>query len=251
VDEPLIHCVREVVGVPYQQRITRDSLVDQVVERVRTQILTGELPPGSLLPPERDFAARLGVTRTSLKHALVRLAEARLVETRHGIGTRVADYQRSAGLDLLPTLLALHGADWLPEIFEARREVGALLAARAAERVTAPRWAELRALLDLVRGAADTDEVQLAECEVHRTIAEMGDNRVYGLLANGLLGAYLEVRQLFREPFADPAVAADRLAPMVEAIAGGDPQGAAAAADAYLALTQRLMLGEPVPEDGS
>jgi DNA-binding FadR family transcriptional regulator len=59
------------------------------------------------------LAAAYGVTRTSLKHALVRLVQAGLLETRHGVGTRARDYARHAGPDLLPMLVAHAGPDWL------------------------------------------------------------------------------------------------------------------------------------------
>ena len=224
-------------------RIARDSLVDALVARLRADVLSDRYPPGALLPPERELAAAYGVTRTSLKHALVRLAQAGLVETRHGVGTRVCDYARDGGPDLLPMLVAHAGPDWLGEIFEARREIGALVAARAATHAAGPDRARLRELLAEVRAAPDADAAQLAECEAHRVLAAACGNRVYALLVNSLLSAYLAVREGFVEPFRDPGAAAERLAPLVEAVCAGEPAGAYAAATEYLSRTERLMLG--------
>jgi DNA-binding FadR family transcriptional regulator len=211
------------------------------MERLRGDVLAERYPPGSLLPPERELAATYGVTRTSLKHALVRLAQAGLLETRHGVGTRVRDYSRHAGPDLLPVLVAHAGPDWLGEVFEARREIGALIAAKAASAGTDPQ--RLRALVRTVATAGSPDEAQTAECEVHRMLAESCGNRVYVLLVNSLLNAYLEVRQLFQAPFQDPPEAARRLAPLVDAVCAGDAASARDEAARYLTDTERLMVG--------
>ncbi len=227
--------------------LPRDTLVDALVIRLRTDVLANRYPPGSYLPPERELAAGYGVTRTSLKHALVRLVEAGLLETRHGVGTRVRDYRRHAGPDLLPFLVESAGSDWLPEIFEARREMGALIAQRAAAHASAEQRAALRALRERVASAPDADAAQLAECEVHRTLAAACGNRVYELMVNSLLRAYEEVRQLFAAPFADPAAAADRLTALVEAVHAGDGATAQAAAEDYYARTEQLMLGKDQP----
>jgi DNA-binding FadR family transcriptional regulator len=191
---------------------------------------------------ERELARAYGVTRTSLKHALVRLGQMGLVETRHGVGTRVRDYRRDGGWELLP-LLVSSDPGWLGEIFEARREIGILLAGQAAQHRTDADCARLAELLDAVRIAPDADATQLADCEVHRAVAAASGNRVYLLLANGLLDAYLRVREFFQRPFLDAGTAAERLAPLVHAVRAGDVPGARAAAEHYLTETQRLMLG--------
>ncbi|BFU45099.1 FadR/GntR family transcriptional regulator [Krasilnikovia sp. MM14-A1004] len=230
--DPLIH-----------SPIARDSVVDTLVARLRADVLAERYAPGTLLPPERELAAGYGVTRTSLKHALVRLVEAGLLETRHGVGTRVRDYRRTAGPDLLPFLITLDGPSWLAEIFAARREIGSLIAARAAEHAGAADRARLLRLRDEIAAAPGGDPAQRAEAEVHRALATASGNRVYELLVNSLLRAYDDVRQLFVAPFADPAAAAQRITPLIEAVRAGNPTAAHAYADAYYLCTERLMLG--------
>ncbi len=218
-------------------------MVDALVARIRADILNGRYPPGSLLPPERSLAESYGVTRTSLKHALVRLAQTGLIATKHGVGTRVLDYARLRSLELLPELVMADAPGWFVEIFETRREIGALVAARAAERAADPHRARLTDLLERVRDAADADAAQVAECDVHRVLGEACGNRVYRILVDTLLDAYMPVRGLFVQPFTDPPAAAARLAPVIEAVLTGDPARAHTAATAYLAETERLMLG--------
>ncbi|MEU4494249.1 GntR family transcriptional regulator [Streptomyces sp. NBC_00210] len=223
------------------EALPRETIVDVLEGRLREDILAGRHPAGSYLPPERQLADGYGVTRTTLKHAFGRLVQAGLLETKHGVGTRVRDYARLGGADLLP-MLVRHSPDWIGEIFEVRRTVGALIAARAAARATQQQRDELRGLLEAVRLAEGGDGAQLADIEVHRALARATGNRVYALLTNTLFNAYLPVRAALVGPFLDAGVAHDRLEPVVEAVAAGDEDGARRAAEAYLTATERIML---------
>ncbi|MEU6253996.1 GntR family transcriptional regulator [Streptomyces sp. NPDC047043] len=223
------------------EALPRETIVDVLEARLREDILAGRHPAGSYLPPERSLAGGYGVTRTTLKHAFGRLAQAGLLETRHGVGTKVRDFIRLGGADLLP-MLVRHDTQWVHEIFEVRRSVGALIAERAAARATGAQHAELRALLDAVRQADGADVVQLADVEVHRALARATGNRVYVLLTNTLFNAYLPVRAALRGPFTDAEAAHRRLAPVIEAVTSADTGRAHAAADAYLRDTERIML---------
>ncbi|CAG7618178.1 FadR/GntR family transcriptional regulator [Actinacidiphila bryophytorum] len=226
------------------EALPRETVVDVLEGRLREDILAGRHPAGSYLPPERRLADGYGVTRTTLKHAFGRLVQAGLLETRHGVGTRVRDFARLGGADLLP-MLVRHSPDWFGEIFEVRRDVGALIAERAAARATRAQQGELRELLDAVRTAESADAVQLADVEVHRALARATGNRVYVLLTNTLFNAYLPVRAALVGPFTEPAAAHARLAPVVAAVEAGDGDAARRAAEAYLTATERIMLDGP------
>ncbi|WP_327666477.1 GntR family transcriptional regulator [Streptomyces sp. NBC_00485] len=223
------------------EALPRETIVDVLETRLREDILDGRHPAGSYLPPERQLADGYGVTRTTLKHAFGRLVQAGLLETRHGVGTKVRDYARLGGADLLP-MLVRHDATWVREIFEVRRSVGALIAERAAARANRKQHTELRRLLAAVREADGGDAVQLADVEVHRALARATGNRVYVLLTNTLFNAYLPVRAALRGPFTDPEAAHRLLAPVVEAVTSGDGRRAHSAADTYLRDTERIML---------
>jgi DNA-binding FadR family transcriptional regulator len=145
------------------------------------------------------------------------------------------------GADLLP-MLVRHSPDWIGEIFEVRRSIGALIAERAASRATEAQIAELRRLVAAVAEADGGEEAQLADAEVHRALARATGNRVYVLLTNTLFNAYLPVRSALVGPFQDARAAHDRLAPVVEAVAARDETAARTAAGAYLSTTERVML---------
>src|SRR5512135_3692860 len=75
-----------------------------VESRLINAILDGEFPIDSRLPAERELAARLGVTRPTLREALQRLARDGWVEIHHGRPTRVRDYWHEGSLGVLSTI---------------------------------------------------------------------------------------------------------------------------------------------------
>jgi DNA-binding FadR family transcriptional regulator len=220
--------------------IERRSVVDVLEERLRDDILGGVHPAGTHLPPERELAAGYGVNRATLKHALSRLEQAGLLTTRHGVGSQVRDFVRSGGADLLP-LLVRHDARWLDDVFEARRAIGSVIAQQAASRAGS-RSEAFQQVVRAVRQAPDARRAQSAEAEVHRELARLSRNRVYVLLTNTLLGAYLPVRHLLTGPFEDPVLAGERLLPLAAAVGAADAAAAGRAASDYLDLTGGLML---------
>ena len=82
-------------------RRSADAVFDQVCE----QIVDGSLEPGTTLPAERELAAQLNVSRSVVREALQRLAQAGLVEIRHGGSSRVRDFQSGTDIEMLGRLL--------------------------------------------------------------------------------------------------------------------------------------------------
>src|SRR5207248_8917446 len=64
-------------------------LYRQIADQIRGLIKSGEFPAGSRLPPERDLARQLGVSRPSVREALIALEVERMVEVRIGSGIYV------------------------------------------------------------------------------------------------------------------------------------------------------------------
>jgi DNA-binding FadR family transcriptional regulator len=82
--------------VPFQS-IEPRRLYRQIADQIRTLILSGEFSAGSRLPPERDLARQLGVSRPSVREALIALEVAGLVEVRIGSGIYVQPVDATAG----------------------------------------------------------------------------------------------------------------------------------------------------------
>src|SRR5688500_20344830 len=64
-------------------------LYQQIADQLRGMINRGEYPPGSYLPPERELSQQFGVSRTSLREALIALEVVGLVKVRVGDGVMV------------------------------------------------------------------------------------------------------------------------------------------------------------------
>src|SRR5512142_1665685 len=72
---------------------------------LRRQILKGELASGERLPGERELAAKYNTNRNTLREAVRKLEQSRLVTVRHGQGVTVADFRRTGTLELLSPFL--------------------------------------------------------------------------------------------------------------------------------------------------
>src|SRR6266478_8908593 len=82
--------------MPFQS-IEPRRLYRQIADQIRGLIRSGEFPAGSRLPPERDLARQLGVSRPSVREALIALEVAGLVEVRIGSGIYVQPVDAAGG----------------------------------------------------------------------------------------------------------------------------------------------------------
>lgn len=209
--------------------VARSSLCDAVFDQLAGQILSSHIEPGQPLPSERDLCKALGVNRGALREALKRLAQAGLIEQRHGGGTTVLDYRRSGGLDLLTRLL--FSPDGEPDLKVARSimEMRAALApdiarlcARRAEPTLLPR---LRGVIERMRDAAepeDLERLQLLSLELWELLVSGADNIAYRLAFNTLRHTYEQIRGALVIALADELRQIDACAELVEAVAARD-----------------------------
>src|SRR4051794_12901503 len=66
--------------------VTRPSMFEETVARLGTAIRLGLLAPGTQLPPERELAEQLGISRSTLRHALTTLVQSGLLASARGRG---------------------------------------------------------------------------------------------------------------------------------------------------------------------
>jgi GntR family transcriptional repressor for pyruvate dehydrogenase complex len=110
----------------------RSRLYEQLVERLLALIHELDLKAGDRLPPERELATGLGVSRASVRQALVVLEVQGLVEVRHGEGAILLETRPDSSV----IAAARAHTRRLPEVIEAREALEVKLAALAAERRT-------------------------------------------------------------------------------------------------------------------
>ena len=149
--------------------VRSQTAFEETVERLGTAIKLGLLPPGTRLPAERELCARFGIARSTLRQALVALAQSgHLHATRgRGGGTFVADPQPPA---TPPTAEVL--ADWR-SVCDERMAVEVGIAVLAAERADAESIATLEELIDALDGMLeDFGLYRQADVRWHIALAE-------------------------------------------------------------------------------
>ncbi len=219
--------------------IERKSLSDAVYEQLRDAIVAGEMEAGSALPSERVLVETLGVNRGAVREALKRLAQANLVQLRHGGATRVLDFRESAGLGLLPSLLLGPDGAVRPNaarsIVEMRGALAPDIARRAAQRGGVPTAAALREALKSMDAAGDDRaERQRLALGFWGMLVDGSDNLAYRLAYNSLRDAYEVFMHLLTDLMADEFMDQAGYTAIADAVEAGDGDSAAAAATALL-----------------
>jgi GntR family transcriptional repressor for pyruvate dehydrogenase complex len=139
--------------------VARPRLYEQAIASLREYVAAVGLRAGDKLPPERELAVRLAISRTSVRQAIVALEVQGLLEVRHGGGL----YLLRDSLDVEPIDSLLDRKQRLPGVLEARDAMETKLAELAAVRRTAEDLATIDAALEAMRIAIEGDELGEAE----------------------------------------------------------------------------------------
>lgn len=162
-------------------------------EYIVRSIWNNHFPPGSDLPAERDLADKIGVTRTTLREVLQRLARDGWLNIQHGKPTKVNDVWETSGLNLLETLVRLDNTR-VPNIIEnmlsARTNIAAIYIQRAfkiAPQDSLKVFRPLEQLLDTAPAYTEFDY------DVFRKLAFTSNNPIYGLILNSFKSLYTRI----------------------------------------------------------
>jgi DNA-binding FadR family transcriptional regulator len=226
--------------------VQRALVSDQVFRLLSEQILSGRYEPGEKLPTQRALAADLGVNMASVREAVKRLEQLRLVEVRHGDAMRVRDWRAEGGLDVVAQLIfAAGGVDrpTLEAVLEARRLMLTEAARLAARRRTDEQAKRLGRLAGQIAEAPDTPAAQLLDLAFMAELVEASDNVVFVLILNTVRRLYLDHADLLQAVVADRDRLAGLYARAARAIAE-HAEGRAAGAIANLAAEQERLILE-------
>lgn len=216
--------------------------VDAVADLLLDAVLDGRHPAGSVLPPERELAAQLGVNRTSLRAALTRLAQMGVIAAHQGRGTVVLDLDDATDPTVVARLVEREGPSLLVELFEVRQAMGALLGRLAAERAGPDDVVDLRTHLDRCRTAAGAAELQRHELAFFARLVDAAGNRPLRRLMRWVEQAYGSAAAPFTAAFDDADAVVGGLTAIVDAVGDGDAERATAAVDAYATASAVRML---------
>lgn len=215
------------------------------VEQLATAIRLGVYPRGTLLPPERDLAEMVGVSRATLREAMAALRQAGLVETTRGRGggTVVTLKPRTPSGRAAARVSAAKRAEW-HDVLEYRRIVEPGAAALAASRdLDETRIAQLDRAHDEVVAAADTAEHRQADSRFHLTIAALTDSPRTIEAVTSVQAVLHEMLLAIPVMPANISHSARQHAAVVRAIKVGKPASARRAMEAHCDDTAALLRG--------
>lgn len=217
----------------------RSRLYEQLVERLLSLIHEMNLVPGNRLPPERELAAGLGVSRASVRQALVVLEVQGLVEVRHGEGAILLDTRPD---DAVISAVAAHTRR-LPEVIEAREALEVKLAGLAARRRTAEDLQQIDDALSLMEQEVAAGERGLGGDEkFHGAVTAAARSALLADLMHEISAAVRETRiESLSQPDRPQASLASHRE-IAEAIRAGDEQAAADAMQKHIRLVSDVDL---------
>jgi GntR family transcriptional repressor for pyruvate dehydrogenase complex len=171
------------------------ALTDEAIAQIRTMIQSGELPPGTRLPPEHQLSAQLGISRSGIREAVKVLVAARVLDVRRGDGTFVTSLAPALLLEGVGFAIELLQGETLLEVMEVRRLLEPAATAVAAQRISGAQLEDLDDLLQRMREvAADAEKLMQYDIAFHHTIVAATGNETLTSLLDGLSGRTVRAR---------------------------------------------------------
>lgn len=168
------------------EKISLPSQRELFIRKMQEMILSGELPANERIPPERELAEQLGISRTVVNTGIAVLENQGFLEVRPRQGTFVADYRKKASAETLDAIMRLKG-DILTDgdirsILEIRWALERLTVKNAIQHLDEKSVPEIEAVVESI-GASDTNvEAARHALEFQTRLAEMGGNVMLSLI---------------------------------------------------------------------
>ena len=171
------------------------ALTDEAIAKIRALIQSGELSPGSRLPPEQQLASQLGLSRSSMREAVKALVLARVLDVRRGDGTYVTSLAPQLLLQGLGFAVDLLQDDTLMEVIEVRRMLEPMATGLAAARMTTDKLAEVERHLEALREAGtDIERLVHEDMAFHQAVIAATGNVTLASVLEGLSSRTLRAR---------------------------------------------------------
>jgi len=226
------------------ETIARRKLSHEVLDRLVAAIESGEHPPGSQLPSERELMTRWGVGRPAIREAMQALQQMGLIRISHGERARVILPTAETVIDQISgAMVQLLGSNprGLDDLKEARLlfEVG--LVRVATERATRDSLKDLRLALVAHREARG-DPARFVACDMafHRQIAAMSGNMLIAAVSRGMLDWVSRFKRDLVSVRGAERITLEEHEKIYKAVAAGDADAAAAAMAEHLSRASEL-----------
>lgn len=230
----------------FEAPIVRESVAELVVRRVLDMVKAGVLKPGDALPPERDLAVTLNVSRPSVREAMRGLTVLGVVRTRQGGGAYISDLSPDSLLGPIQFYLSLDQTN-IAELYDVRMLIEADVARRAAVNITAEALAKLEESLAKQQDTvSDPIAFRNADFAFHELIWIAAANAVLKRIGESLNVLGLEFRKRASET---PGVLEQSLRDhraLLDALKAHDPEAAARAAEAHMRNVYRSTIKQGI-----
>ena len=218
------------------------AVTDEAIEKIKAMIVSGELGPGDRLPPEKELAERLGLSRNSMREAVKALEVIRVLDVRRGDGTYVTSLEPHLLLEAISFVVDMHDDDSLLELFAVRRMLESQATGLAATHGADEAIATLQAEIDGIDAAVSIDDLVAHDIRFHREIVQMTGNGYLASLIDSLSSQTIRARVwrgLTEQGAVERTLSEHRA--IADAIAQHDPALATSLATAHIAGVERWL----------
>lgn len=175
--------------------IDRSGITELVVQRIKELLQQGELKAGSRLPPERELADMLSISRPSLRTALKALSVMGIIRAKPGAGTFIAESLPEIFSQPMAFMTLIHNTE-TAELFEARRIIEAGLVELAAERATSEHLKIIASEIEgMRRNLKDPEKFLKHDVGFHQALAAASGNKVMSGVMGTVAALLLHVRR--------------------------------------------------------
>ncbi len=216
------------------QPIERETVAEQVARRIMAMVSARALKPGDQLPPERELAESLGVSRPSLREAIRGLSILGVVKSRQGGGAFISDLGAESLLGPIRFFLSLEDVN-VRELYDARSLIESDVARRAAANMSEEEFDALEAIIEeQTQILGDARAFRISDFAFHEAIWVGCGNAFLRRIGESLNVLGLEVRRRASETegVLDRSITDHRR--LLAALRARDPDAAAEAAQIHM-----------------
>lgn len=183
------------------EKLISPSLKELFISNIEAKILSGELPVGQQLPPERQLAQSMGVSRAVVNSGIVELENRGFLDVRPRVGTFVADYRRAGTMETLKSIMTYNRGrlrnEEIRSILEVRDALDKLAVADIIPHVTELDNMLLLEKVEAIRQARDNRQAAEAAFAFQHELAMLSGNTLLPLIFRSFYSSVLVLWERF------------------------------------------------------
>lgn len=183
------------------EKLISPSLKELFISNIEAKILSGELPVGQQLPPERQLAQSMGVSRAVVNSGIVELENRGFLDVRPRVGTFVADYRRAGTMETLKSIMTYNRGrlrnEEIRSILEVRDALDKLAVADIVPHVTELDNMLLLEKVEAIRQASDNRQAAEAAFAFQHELAMLSGNTLLPLIFRSFYSSVLVLWERF------------------------------------------------------